>query len=197
MLPDPVVRFPFLFTMNAQVEKTSDVLMNSDQTGMMIQAMADSVVEQHPEPEKLAIIGIQQKGVLIAEAIKSKLKVHWPHNELASGVLDIGMYRDDLGINSAPTLQPTFIPECLEELDVILVDDVLQSGRTIRAALDALRDFGRPSRIQLAVLFDRGQRQLPIQPDYVGKEIQLRDEQFIVVKSLEEAGELEVYLTLK
>ena len=107
------------------------------------------------------------------------------------------MYRDDLGINSAPTLQPTFIPECLEELDVILVDDVLQSGRTIRAALDALRDFGRPSRIQLAVLFDRGQRQLPIQPDYVGKEIQLRDEQFIVVKSLEEAGELEVYLTLK
>ena len=183
--------------MNAQVEKTSDLLMDPNQTGMMIQAMANSVIEQHPEPKKLAIIGIQQKGVLIAEAIKSKLKAHWPHNELASGVLDIGMYRDDLGINSAPTLQPTFIPECLEELDVILVDDVLQSGRTIRAALDALRDFGRPSRIQLAVLFDRGQRQLPIQPDYVGKEIQLRDEQFIVVKSLEEAGELEVYLTLK
>ena len=196
-MPDPVVSFPFLFTMNAQVEKTSDVLMDPNQTGMMIQAMANSVIEQHPEPKKLAIIGIQQKGVLIAEAIKTKLKAHWPHIELASGVLDIGMYRDDLGINSAPTLQPTFIPECLEELDVILVDDVLQSGRTIRAALDALRDFGRPSRIQLAVLFDRGQRQLPIQPDYVGKEIQLRDEQFIVVKSLEEAGELEVYLTLK
>ena len=185
------------FTMNAQVEKTSDLLMDPNQTGMMIQSMANSVIEQHPEPKKLAIIGIQQKGVLIAEAIKTKLKAHWPHIELASGVLDIGMYRDDLGINSAPTLQPTFIPECLEELDVILVDDVLQSGRTIRAALDALRDFGRPSRIQLAVLFDRGQRQLPIQPDYVGKEIQLRDEQFIVVKSLEEAGELEVYLTLK
>ncbi|MAH97551.1 MAG: bifunctional pyr operon transcriptional regulator/uracil phosphoribosyltransferase [Pedosphaera sp.] len=183
--------------MNAQVEKTSDLLMDSNQTGMMIQAMANSVIEQHPEPKKLAIIGIQQKGVLIAEAIKSKLKAHWPHIELASGVLDIGMYRDDLGINSAPTLQPTFIPECLEELDVILVDDVLQSGRTIRAALDALRDFGRQSRIQLAVLFDRGQRQLPIQPDYVGKEIQLRNEQFIVVKSLEEAGELEVCLTLK
>lgn len=196
-MSDPAVSFPFLFTMNAQVEKTSDLLMDPNQTGMMIQSMAKSVIEQHPEPKKLAIIGIQQKGVLIAEAIKTKLKAHWPHIELASGVLDIGMYRDDLGINSAPTLQPTFIPECLEELDVILVDDVLQSGRTIRAALDALRDFGRPSRIQLAVLFDRGQRQLPIQPDYVGKEIQLRDEQFIVVKSLEEAGELEVYLTLK
>ena len=171
--------------------------MDSTQTGEMIQSMANSVIQQHLDPEKLAIIGIQQKGVLVADAIKNRLKSYWPSIDLASGVLDIGMYRDDHGANPAPTLQPTFIPEHLEELDVVLVDDVLQSGRTIRAALDALRDFGRPRRIQLAVLFDRGQRRLPIQPDYTGKQIDLRDEQFIVVKSLEEAGELEVYLTLK
>lgn len=171
--------------------------MDSVQTGAMIQSMVDSIKQQHSNPEKFAIIGIQQKGVLVAEAIKTRLKSHWPSVEVASGVLDIGMYRDDLSANPAPTLQPTFIPEHLEELEVVLVDDVLQSGRTIRAALDALRDFGRPSRIQLAVLFDRGQRKLPIQPDYAGKKVDLRDDQFIVVKSLEEAGELEVYLTLK
>lgn len=183
--------------MNVEITKTEEVLMDSALTGEMIQSMANSIIQQHTDPEKLAIIGIQQKGVLVADAIKFRLKSHWPNVELSSGVLDIGMYRDDIGANPVPTLQPTFIPEHLEELDVVLVDDVLQSGRTIRAALDALRDFGRPRRIQLAVLFDRGQRRLPIQPDYAGKQVDLRDEQFIVVKSLEEAGELEVYLTLK
>jgi len=85
----------------------------------------------------------------------------------------------------------------LDDMDVILVDDVLQSGRTTRAALDALRDFGRPRSIQLAVLFDRGQRRLPIQPDYVGRKLDIEDDQLIVVKSLEEDGGLQVYLTLK
>ncbi|MBT5928177.1 MAG: bifunctional pyr operon transcriptional regulator/uracil phosphoribosyltransferase PyrR [Verrucomicrobia bacterium] len=183
--------------MTVEVTKNEEVFLDAAQTGAMIQTMANSVIEQHPNPKKLAVIGIQQKGVLVADAIKVKLERQWPAIELVSGVLDIGMYRDDLSANPTPTLQPTLIPEHLEELDLVLVDDVLQSGRTIRAALDALRDFGRPRRIQLAVLFDRGQRRLPIQPDYVGRRVDLRDEQFIVVKSLEEVGELEVYLTLK
>ena len=183
--------------MNAETAVHEEVLFDAIQTGALVQSMTDSIIQQHPSPDKLAIVGIQQKGVLVADAIKARLLKHWPSTEFTTGVLDIGMYRDDLGANPAPTLQPTFIPEHLEELDVVLVDDVLQSGRTIRAALDALRDFGRPRRIQLAVLFDRGQRRLPIQPDYVGKCVDLKDQQFIVVKSLEEAGELEVYLTLK
>jgi pyrimidine operon attenuation protein/uracil phosphoribosyltransferase len=94
-------------------------------------------------------------------------------------------------------MNPTLIPESLEDAVLILVDDVIQSGRTIRAALDAILDFGRPRRIQLAVLFDRGQRQLPIQPDYVGEAVELKPEEFIILKTLEAGGGLQVCLTQK
>lgn len=143
------------------------------------------------------LIGIQQKGVLVKDAILRLLKQAWPAQDISTGELDIGMFRDDLGANPVPHILPTSIPDHLDDMDVILVDDVLQSGRTTRAALDALRDFGRPRSVQLAVLFDRGQRRLPIQPDYVGRRLDIEDDQLIVVKSLEEDGGLQVYLTLK
>jgi pyrimidine operon attenuation protein / uracil phosphoribosyltransferase len=175
----------------------AQLLYDTHRVDAMVQSMAEAIALQHPEGSELAIIGIQQKGVLVAQTIKVHLQKRWPSLDISSGDLDVGMYRDDLSVNPAPTLQPTSIPDNLEGKDVILVDDVLQSGRTIRAAMDALLDFGRPRRIQLAVLFDRGQRKLPIQPDYVGELLEIEDDQFIVVKTLEEKAGVGVYLTFK
>ncbi len=163
----------------------------------MIHGMVESIVAFHQGERTLALVGIQQKGVLLAEVIRHRLEEVAPEISLHFGELDVGLYRDDLAINPAPEMKPTIIPENLEDVGVVLVDDVIQSGRTIRAALDAILDFGRPRRIQLAVLFDRGQRQLPIQPDYVGERVDLPSDQFIVLKTLEEGEGLEVYLTKK
>ena len=151
----------------------------------------------HQGEARLALVGIQQKGVLLAEAIRRRLEEVAPEMAVHFGELDVGLYRDDLAINPAPEMKPTIIPENLQDVGVVIVDDVIQSGRTIRAALDAILDFGRPRRIQLAVLFDRGQRQLPIQPDYVGERVDLPSDRFIVLKTLEEGEGLEVYLTKK
>jgi pyrimidine operon attenuation protein/uracil phosphoribosyltransferase len=189
--------FAFLLSMNAEQVSIEKVLFDADQVQSMVDSMAHAISVRHTMPSSLVLIGIQQKGVLVKESILKLLHQKWPNEEIATGELDIGMFRDDLGANPIPEIQPTSIPDHLDDMDVVLVDDVLQSGRTTRAALDALRDFGRPRSIQLAVLFDRGQRRLPIQPDYVGHKLDIEDDQLIVVKSLEEDAGLQVYLTLK
>ena len=183
--------------MNAEKVAEDQLLFDVEKVHSMVVSMADAIKTYHASPDSLILIGIQQKGVLVKESILRLLKQAWPSEEISTGELDIGMFRDDLGANPVPHIQPTSIPDHLDDMDVILVDDVLQSGRTTRAALDALRDFGRPRSVQLAVLFDRGQRRLPIQPDYVGQKLDIEDDQLIVVKSLEEDGDLQVYLTLK
>ncbi|HPU57188.1 MAG TPA: bifunctional pyr operon transcriptional regulator/uracil phosphoribosyltransferase PyrR, partial [Verrucomicrobiota bacterium] len=118
----------------------------------------------------VVLIGIQRGGVPIARRLSRQLAAIWNH-PVPCGTLDVGMHRDDLAQRVAPNMHPTEIPFDVTGKTVVLVDDVLFNGRTIRAAMDALNDFGRPQRIQLAVLVDRGHRELPIKADFVGKNV--------------------------
>ncbi|MBM40818.1 MAG: bifunctional pyr operon transcriptional regulator/uracil phosphoribosyltransferase [Acidobacteria bacterium] len=149
------------------------VVMSSDQVARTIARIAHEIVERHHSLESLALIGIRTRGVPIArrlsEALAEIVKVDVP-----TGVLDITLYRDDLmrhPVGPQPVLRRTEIDFSIDDRRIVLVDDVLYTGRTIRAALDALIDFGRPRAIELVVLVDRGHRELPIKADYVGKNL--------------------------
>lgn len=133
--------------------------------------MAHEIVERNPQSDNLAFIGIRTHGVPLAQRLAAKvgaiLKAAFP-----TGELDISMHRDDLALRDAPPkVGPSKIPFDVTGKTVVLVDDVLFTGRTIRAALDEITDFGRPQCIQLAILVDRGHRELPIRPDYAGKNV--------------------------
>ena len=137
----------------------------------VLRRMADEIVENNNGTDDLIIVGIQRRGVQLARRIvafiseREKVDVH-------SGALDITLYRDDLQtVGPRPVVGPTHLPWAIDGTNVVIVDDVLYTGRTVRAALDELADFGRPKRIGLAVLIDRGGRELPIQPDVVGKTV--------------------------
>ena len=149
------------------------VVMSSDQVARTIARIAHEIVERHHSLGSLALIGIRTRGVPIArrlsEALAEIAKVDVP-----TGVLDITLYRDDLmrhPVGPQPVLRRTEIDFSIDDRRIVLVDDVLYTGRTIRAALDALIDFGRPRAIELVVLVDRGHRELPIKADYVGKNL--------------------------
>ena len=136
-----------------------------------LRRMADEIVELNNGTEGLVIVGIQRRGVQLAARIVSSITER-EKTEVAQGALDITLYRDDLQtVGPRPVVGQTQIPVDIDGQHVVIVDDVLYTGRTIRAALDELADFGRPRRIALAVLIDRGGRELPIQPDIVGKRI--------------------------
>jgi pyrimidine operon attenuation protein/uracil phosphoribosyltransferase len=136
-----------------------------------LRRMADEIVELNNGTEGLVIVGIQRRGVQLAARIVSSIAER-EKTEVAQGALDITLYRDDLQtVGPRPLVGQTQIPVDIDGQHVVIVDDVLYTGRTIRAALDELADFGRPRRIALAVLIDRGGRELPIQPDIVGKRI--------------------------
>jgi len=133
--------------------------------------MADEIVELNDGTDGLVIVGIQRRGVQLAARIVSQIAEREKVN-LPQGALDITLYRDDLQtVGPRPVVGPTSIPVNIDGQHVVIVDDVLYTGRTVRAALDELADFGRPRRIALAVLIDRGGRELPIAPDVVGKRI--------------------------
>ena len=133
--------------------------------------LAHEIIERNSGASNLAIIGVRTRGATLAERLVKKIG-HIEHNDVPLGVLDITLYRDDFRMRlKQPSVRATEISFKIDNMDVILVDDVLYTGRTSRAALDALMDIGRPSSVQLAVLVDRGHRELPIQPDYVGKAI--------------------------
>jgi len=136
----------------------------------MLTRIAHEIAESDDESTQVALIGIQLSGFPLAQRLAKLLEGIWGH-AVPVGSLDIGLHRDDLNDRVAPQIHPTEIPFDITGRTVVLVDDVLFSGRTIRAALDALTDFGRASRVQLAVLVDRGHRELPIRPDFVGKNI--------------------------
>lgn len=147
----------------------------------IINRLVHEIIERVPGLDKVGLIGIRTGGVFLAERIRSILKklegIHAP-----LGVLDITLYRDDLSVlGYLPTLKKTDIQFSIDEKPLLLVDDVIFSGRTIRAAMDAIIDFGRPSCIELAVLIDRGGRELPIQPDFVGKKIDASKDEIIDV----------------
>ena len=137
--------------------------------GRMIDALAGEIVAAFPPGRSpLTVVGIRTRGEVLAERLV-KLLAKAGHRDIARGVLDITLYRDDLSeIGPRPMVRPTRIESDINGKPLILVDDVLFTGRTVRAALDALSDFGRPGAIRLAVLVDRGGRELPIQPDFVG-----------------------------
>ncbi|MDB4916818.1 MAG: pyrR [Gemmatimonadetes bacterium] len=135
--------------------------------------MADEIVELNNGTDDLIIVGIQRRGVQLAARIVSSI-LDREGTDVPRGALDITLYRDDLQtVGPRPVVGPTNLPWNLEGKHVVIVDDVLFTGRTIRAALDELADFGRPRRIALAVLIDRGGRELPIQPDVVGKTVEI------------------------
>ena len=147
------------------------VFLDASEIQRVISRIAHEILERNPDPKSLALVGIRTRGVFLAERIRSKIK-EICSLQIPFGILDITLYRDDLSeVGVHPQVKETNIPFDLEDHTVVLVDDVLFTGRTIRAALNAIADFGRPRAVQLAVLVDRGHRELPIKADFVGKNI--------------------------
>ena len=151
--------------------KTGKVVLDADGIDRSITRIAYEILERNKGVEDLVLVGIRAGGVSLAERLRKKiLKIE--EADVPLGILDITLYRDDLlTTNRKPQLGKTDIPFSLNNKKVVIVDDVLFTGRTIRAAMDALIDFGRPKLIQLAVLIDRGHRELPIRADFVGKNL--------------------------
>lgn len=150
---------------------TVRVVLTADDIRRAVRRIAHEIVERNQGLEGIALVGLRTRGVPLAERLAAAIE-EFEGRRVPVGALDIGLYRDDISsMELRPRIQPTDISISIDGRRVVLVDDVLYTGRSIRAALDALTDFGRPSQIQLAVLVDRGHRQLPIRPDYVGKNI--------------------------
>lgn len=167
--------------------KMQKELLNKEDMDRSITRMAHEITEKNKGTENLCLIGIQRGGVHIAKRLSKKIR-EIEGKDIPVGSLDIAFYRDDLNIREEqPAVRKTEVPCEITGLKVILVDDVLFTGRSIRAAMDALMDIGRPAIIQLAVLIDRGHRELPIRADFVGKNIPTAFNENIAV-SLEEEG---------
>ncbi len=159
-----------------------------------LKRMAHEIAEKNPRLEGVAIVGIKTRGAFLAERIAEELK-KIEKVDLPLGALDITLYRDDLTeISEQPVVHGTEIDFDITGKKIILVDDVLFSGRTVRCALDELIDYGRPAFIQLAVLVDRGHRELPIRPDYVGKNVPTAKEERVEVRLTEKDGVEEVVI---
>jgi pyrimidine operon attenuation protein/uracil phosphoribosyltransferase len=172
------------------VEKA--VIMNGGEMERAITRMAHEIIEANKGTDRLVILGIQRRGVplarMMADAIKQVENV-----EVPLGAVDITFYRDDLStVGPTPQVSPTEVSFDVTEKIVILVDDVLYTGRTVHAAIDEIMDWGRPEAIRLAVLVDRGHRELPIRPDFVGKNVPTSHKEIIRVKVEELDGKMEV-----
>lgn len=156
-------------------------IMDADQLRRAVMRIAHEIIEKNKGSKDLCLVGIRTRGVALAERINESIK-SFENQTLPFGILDITLYRDDLtSIANQPVVHETLIDFDITDKKIVLVDDVLYTGRTIRAALNALNDFGRPANIQLAVLIDRGHRELPIRADYVGKNIPTADDENVKV----------------
>src|SRR5438105_6398893 len=161
-----------VFTYSAVMPPKQSTVLDARALDRALRRMADEIVELNAGTDDLIIVGIQRRGVQLAARIVSSIGDREKAN-IPLGALDITLYRDDLQtVGPRPLVGPTNIPADVDGRAVVIVDDVLYTGRTVRAALDELADFGRPKRIALAVLIDRGGRELPIQPDIVGKRVE-------------------------
>jgi pyrimidine operon attenuation protein/uracil phosphoribosyltransferase len=170
--------------------------MDGDRLSRSLTRIAHEIVERNRGIEDLALVGIRERGVPIARRIAKQLH-EITGSEVPTGALDITLYRDDLmrqAVGPQPLVRSTDIPFDLDDRVILLVDDVLYTGRTIRAALDALIDFGRPKAIQLVVLVDRGHRELPIKADYVGKNVPTSRRESVQVRLEEVDGHDEVVI---
>ena len=150
--------------------------------------IAHEILERNGGAKELAFVGLRTRGVTLAQRLNAKIAAI-DGTILPVGTLDITLYRDDLDMRGAPVIRGTDIPFSIKNKTVVLVDDVLFTGRTIRAALDALIDLGRPKMIQLAILVDRGHRELPIRPDYIGKNLPTSKRETVAVRLREHDGE--------
>ena len=175
---------------------SSNVILNAQAIQRAMTRIAHEIVERSESGEELVLVGIQRGGVPVARRLSGLLASIWGHS-VATGQLDVSMHRDDLDRRAAPNVQPTVIPFDVTGKTVVLVDDVLFSGRTIRAAMDALNDFGRPRRIQLAVLVDRGHRELPIKADFIGKNLPTALSESVSVRMTDSGDADEVLLERK
>jgi pyrimidine operon attenuation protein / uracil phosphoribosyltransferase len=172
------------------------VVMDADRIGRTLTRIAHEIVERNKGVDGLAIVGVRTRGVHIARRLARTLK-EITGDEVPTGALDITLYRDDLmrhAVGPQPLVRRTEIQFSIDDRTILLVDDVLYTGRTTRAALDALIDFGRPKSIQLVVLVDRGHRELPIKADYVGKNVPTSRTESVQVRLQEADGTDEVVL---
>jgi pyrimidine operon attenuation protein/uracil phosphoribosyltransferase len=160
------------------------VVMDADRIGRTLARIAHEIVERNKGVDDLALVGVRSRGVPLAKRLARSLKEITGH-DVPTGALDITLYRDDLmrhAVGPQPVVRRTEIPFSIDGRKILLVDDVLYTGRTTRAALDALIDFGRPKAIQLVVLVDRGHRELPIKADYVGKNLPTAADESVQVR---------------
>jgi pyrimidine operon attenuation protein/uracil phosphoribosyltransferase len=172
-------------------------LMDAGRMARTLSRIAHEILERHPDPKRLALVGIRSRGVPLARRLAG-LVGEAAGKAPALGALDIALYRDDFtSLAAQPITKGTDILFSLDGRTVVLVDDVLFTGRTVRAAIDQLIDFGRPARIELAVLVDRGHRELPIRADYVGRSLSTSREEAVQVLVREEDGKDEVVLVSK
>ena len=170
------------------------VVMDADRVGRTLTRIAHEILERNRSLDEIALVGVRTRGVHIARRLAKSL-TEITGQSIATGTLDITLYRDDLmrqAVGPQPLVRSTEIPFSIDNRKILLVDDVLYTGRTTRAALDALIDFGRPKAIQLIVLVDRGHRELPIKADYVGKNLPTSLTQSVQVHLLEIDGRDEV-----
>ena len=146
------------------------VLLDEADLRRTLRRIAHEIVEKHPDLESLALVGIHTRGVFLADRLADLIE-QFTEVSVPTGALDISFYRDDMRAHPHPIVRATRLDFGIDDRSVVLVDDVLFTGRTIRSAIEALFAYGRPERVQLAVLVDRGHRELPIRPDYVGKNL--------------------------
>ena len=173
-------------------EKTQ--LMSASEMDRTLVRLAHEILEKSPEPERLAFIGIKRRGVPIAQRLAQKIEA-LEGRKIPVGTLDIQLYRDDLStVGPRPVVGETPIGFAVKDLDVVLMDDVLYTGRTVRAALDALFEQGRPARVQLLVLIDRGHRELPIEAQYTGRKVPTSSREIVEVRFREIDGVEKVML---
>ena len=163
-------------------------IMTGDEIRRAVVRISHEIVEKQAGTDGLVLVGIQRRGVPLAHRISASIREH-EGADLPVGALDIEFYRDDARLGHAPLVKGTDLPFDIDGMTVVLVDDVLYTGRTVRAAMDALREFGRPQAVRLAVLVDRGHRELPIRADHVGKNVPTSREEFVRVRVREVDGE--------
>ena len=176
------------------MDNSYEIILDAADIDRILTRITHKILEVHRGAENLTLIGIQTRGVYLAKRLQAKIK-EIEGVEIPAGDMDITLYRDDwTRISHHPVVQATDILFSVDEKQIILVDDVLYTGRTTRAAMDAVIDFGRPDRIELAVLVDRGHRELPIQADYVGKIVETRRREKVNVLLAEHDGEDKVVM---
>jgi pyrimidine operon attenuation protein/uracil phosphoribosyltransferase len=173
-----------------------NVLLSANAINKALVRIAHEISEHNDDTENVVVVGIQKGGVHVATRLAALLKAIWKH-DVVHGTLDVSMHRDDLDQKLPSEMMPTNLPFALDGKCVVLVDDVLFSGRTVRAALDALHHYGRPKRVQLAVMIDRGHRELPIKADFVGKNAPTSLKEHIDVRLSETHGDDGVYILRK